>query len=81
MLAQQVAAKYSTALFNITREKNLIDQAYTQFEQLDTIIKQDDTLLQFLLAPHILDQVKIKVARSAVAGLQGQPVETSIEPK
>jgi F-type H+-transporting ATPase subunit delta len=63
MLAQQVAVKYSTALFNITRRKNLINQAYTQFEQLDTIIKEDKTLLQFLLAPHILDQVKIKVVK------------------
>lgn len=63
MLAQQVATKYSAALFNITRRKNLIDQAYTQFEQIDTIIKQDKTLLQFLLAPHILDQVKVKVVK------------------
>ncbi len=63
MLAQQVAVKYSTALFNITRQKNLIDQAYAQFEQLDSIIKRDKTLLQFLLAPHILEQVKVKLIK------------------
>jgi hypothetical protein len=29
----------------------------------------------------ISDQVKIKIARSALAGLQGTPVETTLEPK
>jgi len=58
MLAQQVAKKYSTALFNIVREKKLVDEAYEQFAQLDHVVKSDKTLLQFLLAPHILDQDK-----------------------
>ena len=49
MLAQQVAKKYSTALFNIVQEKGLVDQAFEQFEQLDNLIKSDDMLLQFLL--------------------------------
>ena len=56
MLAQEVAKKYSTALFNIVRDKGLIDEAYHQFEELDALINKDRTLLQFLLAPHILDQ-------------------------
>jgi preprotein translocase subunit YajC len=29
----------------------------------------------------VADQVKIKIARSALAGLQGTPVDTNIEPK
>ena len=29
----------------------------------------------------IADQVKVKIARSALAGLQGTPVETTLEPK
>jgi preprotein translocase subunit YajC len=29
----------------------------------------------------VTDQVKIKIARNAVAGLQGQPVETTLENK
>jgi len=63
MLAQQVATKYSTALFNIVREKNLVDRAYEQFEQLDIIINRDRTLLQFLLAPHILEDKKAALVR------------------
>lgn len=67
MLAQQVAKKYSTALFHIVREKGLVDRAHQQFEQLDDLIKQDDSLLQFLLAPHILDQHKIALVRDVFA--------------
>ena len=63
MLAQQVAKKYSLALFNIVKEKGLMDQAYEQFEDLDNLIKSDDTLLDFLLAPHILDQHKLALVR------------------
>ena len=63
MLAQEVAKKYSTALFNIVREKSLIDEAYEQFEQLDGLVSKDDSLLQFLLAPHILDQNKVALLK------------------
>jgi len=73
MLAQQVAKKYSTALFNIVREKGLIDKAYVQFRQLDDLVKQDDSLLQFLLAPHILDQNKIALVRD-VFGSRLEPL-------
>lgn len=63
MLSHQVAKKYSTALFNIVKEKGLMDKAYVQFEDLDNLIKADDTLLNFLLAPHILDQHKLALVR------------------
>ncbi len=63
MLAQEVAKKYSTALFNIVREKGLIDEAFTQFEELDHLINDDESLLQFLLAPHILDQNKVNLLK------------------
>ena len=59
MIAHEVAQKYSTALFNIVQEKGLVDQASEQFEKLDELINKDETLLQFLLAPHILDQHKL----------------------
>jgi F-type H+-transporting ATPase subunit delta len=63
MLAHQVAKKYSTALFNIVREKGLIDEAYGQFEDLDNLVKADKSLLRFLLAPHILDQHKVALIK------------------
>lgn len=64
MLAQEVAKKYSTALFNIVSEKGLIDVAFEQFEELDELVNSDPTLLQFLLAPHILDQHKVELLRT-----------------
>jgi F-type H+-transporting ATPase subunit delta len=73
MLAQQVAKKYSTALFNIVREKQLVDQAFEQFEQLDNLIKKDESLLQFLLAPHILDQDKISLVKE-IFGTRLEPL-------
>jgi ATP synthase F1 delta subunit len=67
MIAHQVAKKYSTALFNIVRSKGLIDLAYDQFEDLDKLIKQDETLIRFLLAPHVLDQHKVALVRNVFA--------------
>lgn len=58
MLAQQVAKKYSRALFNLVRDKSVIDRASTQFEQLNELISADPSLLQFLLAPQVLDSNK-----------------------
>lgn len=68
MLAQQVAKKYSTALFNLVREKNMVDLAFEQFEDLDELVQKDDTLLQFLLAPHILDQQKTALLKDVFGG-------------
>ena len=73
MLAQQVAKKYSTALFNLVMEKALVDQAFEQFEQLDNVINSDKALVQFLLAPHILEQDKISVIRE-VFGSRLEPL-------
>ena len=68
MLAEQVAKKYSLALFNIVREQGLMDQAYVQFAGLDQILQNNKSLLQFLKAPHITDQDKIALVRRAFTG-------------
>ncbi len=67
MLAQMVAKKYSTALFNIVKEKQMIDVAIEQFGQLDELINTDRSLLQFLLAPHILDGHKVDLVKTIFA--------------
>ncbi len=58
MFAQQVAKKYSHALFELAREKNLVDKAWEQFNSLAEYLKKDDTLLNFLAAPQVADQKK-----------------------
>ena len=63
MLAQQVARKYSQALFLAAREKGLIDTAYEQFSDLQTFLVGDRMLLNFLSAPQVLDERKQALIR------------------
>ncbi len=67
MLAQQVAKKYSQALLNIVRDKSVIDLASTQFEDLKELISADPALLQFLLAPQVLDTDKESLLKDVFA--------------
>jgi len=73
MLAQQIAQKYATALFRIVREKNLIEKAHEQFEALDKLLEREETFLQFLTAPHILEQDKEAFIRN-VLGSRIEPL-------
>ncbi len=63
MLAQEIATKYSHALFLSAKEKGLIDKAYDQFKDLKAFIVSDSTLLNFLKAPQVLDEHKLTVVR------------------
>src|SRR5258707_14965646 len=56
------------------------DQIITNGGIYGRIAATDESTNSVIL--QIADQVKIKVARSAIAGMQGgEPVETSVEPK
>lgn len=63
MLSQEVAKKYSNALFISLKEKNLLDDAYEQFSSLKELLDTDKTLLNFLSAPHILNEQKLSIIR------------------
>ncbi len=63
MIAQEVAKKYSRALFLAAKEKRLVDEAYEQLEDLRKFVLQDRTLLNFLNAPHVLDEHKLAMIR------------------
>jgi F-type H+-transporting ATPase subunit delta len=65
MLAQQVAKKYSAALFELAREKNLIDIAWDQFNALAEFLRKDETFLDFMEAPQISDQNKMALVKKA----------------
>jgi preprotein translocase subunit YajC len=54
------------------------DQVITNGGIYGRIAAIDDATNTVIL--QISDQVKIKIARSALAGLQGTPVETNLEP-
>ena len=65
MIAQQVAKKYSQALFAAAKDKGLVDAAHEQLGDLRKLIQHDDTLLKFLNAPHVLDEHKLALVRDA----------------
>lgn len=73
MLAQQVAKKYSTALFELAKEKNLLDAAWDQFDTLAGYLKKDKTLLDFMEAPQISDEKKLALVKKAFAGKLDKP--------
>ena len=65
MLAQQVAKKYSRALFEVAKEKNLIDSAWEQFGAIAEYLKKEDTLIDFMTAPQVNDRDKYALIKSA----------------
>jgi len=68
MLAQQVAKKYSVALFNLAVERGILDTAWEQFGSLGEFLKTDETFLDFMSAPQVPDQQKEDLVTKAFSG-------------
>jgi F-type H+-transporting ATPase subunit delta len=64
MIAQEVAKRYSAALFMSTQERGLVDEAYDQFSGLKTAMEQDDSLLKFLASPRVEEDQKLQLLRT-----------------
>ncbi len=65
MLAQQVGKKYGGALYRLALDRNLIDQAWEQFEGLAVYLSKDNTFLNYMMAPQIPDEKKVSLIKSA----------------
>ncbi len=63
MLAQQIAKKYGRALFELAKERNLVDQAWEQFNALSSYFRADTTFLDFVTAPQIGDGDKADLVK------------------
>jgi F-type H+-transporting ATPase subunit delta len=74
MFAQQVAKKYSTALFELAREKNLIDSTWDQFNMLGEYVNKDRTFLDFMAAPQVCDVKKYGLIKTAFSGKLDKPL-------
>ncbi|HHI01999.1 MAG TPA: ATP synthase F1 subunit delta [candidate division Zixibacteria bacterium] len=68
MLAQQVAKKYSMALFSLAAEKGILDTAWEQFGSLGEYLRTDNTFLDFMSAPQIPDRQKEDLVKKAFSG-------------
>lgn len=64
MLAQEVAQRYSHALFDAAQERGILDIGYEQMADLKRIVQHDRTLLNFLTAPQVLDEHKKELVRT-----------------
>ncbi len=73
MLAQQIAAKYGRALFELARERNLIDVAWEQFNVLSEYIGKDRTFMDFMAAPQIPDAQKHELMTKVFAERLAHP--------
>lgn len=63
MLSQEVAKKYANALFLSVKEKNLTDIAYEELNQIKELVLKDKTLVNFLSAPQVSDENKVKLIK------------------
>jgi F-type H+-transporting ATPase subunit delta len=73
MLAQQVAKKYGRALFDLAKEKNLLDRAWEQFNALAEYLKKDNAFLDFMTAPQVLDDHKIRLLKNVFGSRLEKP--------
>lgn len=65
MLAQQVAKKYSSALFELAKEKNMLDTAWNEFNDLAKMLDKDGSFLDFMSAPQVPDEDKYALTKKA----------------
>ncbi len=68
MLAQEVASKYAQGLFLAAQDKNLIDQGYEQLADVRDIVEKDASLLNFLQAPQMLEDDKLRIVSTVFTG-------------
>jgi F-type H+-transporting ATPase subunit delta len=63
MLAPEVARKYAAALFLSVKERNLVDEAYEQFQSFRQILKTEPGLLHLLAGPRVSEEEKVEMIR------------------
>ncbi len=74
MLAQQVGKKYGTALFQLVKDKSLVDQAWEQFDDLAEYLKKEKAFFDFMAAPQIPDRDKEELVKQIFEGRFDKPL-------
>jgi len=74
MLIWEVAKKYAQALFLSAKEKGLLDKLYEQLGDLRDLVSKDNSLLNFLAAPQVLEETKKSMVREVFSGRTEQLV-------
>jgi F-type H+-transporting ATPase subunit delta len=68
METQQVAERYAHGLFELTQQLNNTETVQQDFGDLAAVLRQDDSLIQFLAAPQIVDKDKTAVVEKVFKG-------------
>lgn len=63
-----LAERYAAALFALAQEKGAVEPVAADVAGLVELFDRDSTLEDFLLAPHVLDEQKEELARTALSG-------------
>jgi len=74
MLAQQVGKKYGGALFQLVKDKNIIDTAWEQFDDLAEYLKKEDAFFDFMAAPQIPDRDKEQLVKQVFESRFDKPL-------
>ncbi len=61
MIAQEVATKYASALFAAVKERGLVDETFTQFQDLRKVMKTEKNILKLLSGPMLSQKEKIEL--------------------
>ena len=63
-----LAERYAAALLALAEEKGALEQVAADLAGLVDLFDRDSTLEDFLLAPHVLDEQKEELVRTALSG-------------
>lgn len=74
MLSREVAIRYAQALFDSAKERDYLDQADDQLGALQVALKDDPSLVQYLLAPQVTDEQKEKLIHRLFDSIFERPV-------
>lgn len=67
-MAELVTKRYATALFDIAKEKEAIEDFEKQVQMILSTIQEEPEFVQLLEHPHILQEEKIKVVETIFMG-------------
>lgn len=68
MLTREVARKYATALFLLSKEKNVATDIYDQLSDIQKVAASDKGFLDFLKSPQVAESDKIKFVNNVFGG-------------
>ncbi len=74
MISARVAKKYGTALFQVARKANQIEEIFDDLRGIQEYVQSDDSFIQFIRAPQVPDADKEALVKAAFGDRVSRPV-------